>query len=193
MTGERQNPCGAESAPAARPVHAGPEPRPEPRPGSGRDGRGGRKAAPFWRTKTLADLTAHEWESLCDGCARCCLVKLEDVDTGEFHFTDVACTLLDAGACRCRAYSERDVLMPDCVRLTPEVVPTLGWLPASCAYRLVAEGQDLPSWHPLVTGDPDSVHAAGMSVRDRVSNHETNLTMDEIVERVVDWPNETRR
>src|SRR3712207_4608953 len=137
-------------------------------------------------------MTSAEWESLCDGCARCCLVKLEDVDTGEFRFTDVGCTLLDAGACRCRDYSERDVVMPDCVRLTPEVVPTLGWLPPSCAYRLIAEGRDLPSWHPLVTGDPDSVHTAGMSVRDRVFDHETNLTMDDIVERVVCWPNQTR-
>lgn len=193
MTCGRKGPRGPEAGPSAPPVDAGAELRPAGRSGSGQGRWGSPEPAPFWRTKTLADMTAEEWESLCDGCARCCLVKLEDVDTGEFHFTDVACTLLDAGACRCRAYSERDVRVPDCVRLTPGVVPTLGWLPASCAYRLVAEGQDLPSWHPLVTGDPDSVHAAGMSVRDRVSDHETNLTMEEIVERVVGWPNETRR
>lgn len=154
------------------------------------DGPSAVQMPPFWRTKTLPEMTSEEWESLCDGCARCCLVKLEDEDTGAFHFTDVACTLLDAGACRCREYADRDTLVPDCVRLTPEAVPTLGWLPASCAYRLVGEGRDLPSWHPLVSGDPASVHEAGVSVRGRVSAPEEDLTLDEIMERVVAWPNE---
>jgi uncharacterized cysteine cluster protein YcgN (CxxCxxCC family) len=135
-------------------------------------------------------MTGAEWESLCDGCARCCLVKLEDEDTGEIHFTDVGCTFLDAGACRCRAYEDRDARMPDCVRLTPEVVPTLAWLPSTCAYRLVAQGQDLPAWHPLVSGDPGSVHEAGISVRGRVSGPEESFTLEELMDQVVDWPAE---
>jgi uncharacterized cysteine cluster protein YcgN (CxxCxxCC family) len=131
-----------------------------------------------------------EWESLCDGCARCCLVKLEEEESGEIHFTDVACTFLDAGTCRCREYADRDKRMPDCVRLTPEVVPALAWLPPTCAYRLVAEGEDLPWWHPLVSGDPRTVHEAGISVRDRVSGPEESFTLDELIDRVVAWPDE---
>jgi hypothetical protein len=135
-------------------------------------------------------MSAGEWESLCDGCGRCCLVKLEDEDTGEFYYTDVACELLDAGSCRCRDYPRRQERIPDCVRLTPEAVGALAWLPSTCAYRLVASGRDLPAWHPLVTGDPDSVHRAGMSVRGRVAGLETEFALADLIDRVVDWPNE---
>ena len=145
---------------------------------------------PFWRTKALHEMTSVEWESLCDGCARCCLVKLEDEDTGEVAYTDVSCTLLDAGACRCRDYAERQARMPDCVGLTPNIVSGLGWLPSTCAYRHLAQGEDLPWWHPLVSGHPETVHAAGVSVRDRVAGPEEDFTLAELLNRVVDWPNE---
>lgn len=150
-------------------------------------------SAPFWRTKTLAQMSAREWESLCDGCARCCLVKLEDEDTGEVHYTDVGCTLLDAGACRCRDYRRRQSRVSDCVRLRPETVATLRWLPPTCAYRLVGEGSDLPAWHPLVSGDPDTVHAAGISVRGRVSGPEEEFTLAELLDHVVAWPGTSGR
>ena len=143
---------------------------------------------PFWRTKTLEEMSEAEWESLCDGCGRCCLVKLEDEDTGEIAYTDVACRLLDAGACRCRDYVGRQAVIADCVRLTPETVRRLRWLPPSCAYRRLAEGRDLLPWHPLVSGRPDSVHEAGISVRGRVSATEDEVSLPELVRRVVAWP-----
>ncbi len=120
---------------------------------------------PFWRTKTLEQMNRAEWESLCDGCARCCLLKLEDEDTGDVLLTRLACKLLDVGKCRCSNYENRFSLMPDCLEIDPERVRTLGWLPQSCAYRRVAEGRDLAWWHPLISGSPDTVHDAGISVR----------------------------
>lgn len=144
--------------------------------------------SPFWTVKSLETMTSEEWESLCDGCGRCCLVKLEDEDTGEVLYTDVGCTLLDDRACRCRDYPHRQAKVPDCVRLTPEAVRELSWLPRTCAYRLLAEGRDLYWWHPLVSGDPQTVHAAGVSVRDRVAGPEEDFTVRELLERLVDWP-----
>jgi uncharacterized protein len=125
---------------------------------------------PFWREKTLLEMTAAEWESLCDGCGRCCLVKLEDEDTGRIHFTDLSCTLLDTGTCRCGDYENRSERVADCVRLTPENVGTLDWLPKTCGYRLVATGRPLPWWHPLVSGDPQTVITAGISVKGKVTS-----------------------
>ena len=116
-----------------------------------------------------------EWESLCDGCARCCLEKLEDEDTGKIYFTHVSCKLLDAGLCACKDYANRSDQVPDCVRLTPENVRTLNWLPPSCGYKLVAEGRDLYWWHPLISGDPNTVHEAGVSVRGRVQGTENKI------------------
>jgi uncharacterized protein len=145
---------------------------------------------PFWRLKSLDALSSDEWESLCDGCGRCCLVKLEDEDTGDILYTDVGCTLLDAQACRCRDYPNRQAKVSDCVRLTPDAVRTLSWLPDTCGYRLVAEGRDLYWWHPLVSGDPETVHAAGISVRDRVAGPEEDFTIRELLERITDWPQE---
>ncbi|MBC8240268.1 MAG: YcgN family cysteine cluster protein [Alphaproteobacteria bacterium] len=121
----------------------------------------------FWQQKSLEQMSPEEWESLCDGCAKCCLHKLEDIDTGELAFTNVACGLLDIGGCRCRDYKRRSTLVPDCVTLTPRNVAELAWMPSTCAYRLLAEGKPLAHWHPLVSGDPDSVHRAGISVRGR--------------------------
>ena len=151
------------------------------------------ESQPFWKLKPLEEMTSAEWESLCDGCARCCLVKLEDEDTGDIHFTDVGCTLLDAKTCRCRDYHRRSSRVPDCVRLTPSVVRTLTWLPVTCAYRLVSEGKDLPDWHPLVSGSSDSVHAAGVSIRGRVYASEDDLAQDRWPDRIVLWPNRPPR
>ena len=140
---------------------------------------------PFWKNKPLSALNDQEWESLCDGCARCCLLKAEDEDTGEIHYTEVACRQLDLDACRCKNYGRRQKLVHDCVKLTPEKVATLEWLPVTCAYRLVAENKDLYWWHPLVSGDSDTVHSAGVSVRDRV------LPEDDVgdpLSHLVDWP-----
>jgi uncharacterized protein len=148
-------------------------------------------AEPFWRAKSLDAMSPAEWESLCDGCARCCLVKLEDEETGAIHHTDVGCTLLDDSACRCRDYDNRQGRVPDCLRLTPEAVRTLSWLPPTCAYRLLAEGRDLYWWHPLVSGDPATVHRAGISVRGRVAGPEEDFSLEELLDRVVDWPADT--
>ena len=142
----------------------------------------------FWQKKALEDMTQAEWEALCDGCGRCCLVKFEDEDTGAIAYTDVGCTLLDGGTCRCRDYENRQSKVADCVRLTPEAVRTLRWLPPTCAYRLLAEGKELPDWHPLNTGDPESVHRAGISIRGRLSASEDDLTIEELETRIVRWP-----
>ena len=122
----------------------------------------------FWKRKSLSEMTPEEWESLCDGCALCCLQKVEDEDTGEVLFTDIACRLLDTSTCRCTDYPARVKRVVDCLELAPDKPELYRWLPASCAYRLLAEGQDLPEWHPLKTGDPESVHEAGISARGRV-------------------------
>jgi len=145
---------------------------------------------PFWKTKTLAQMDAEEWESLCDGCGRCCLHKLRDEDTDEISFTNVACRLLDLTSCQCTKYATRRRYVPDCVRLTPQAVEEIDWLPPTCAYRLVAEGRDLPVWHPLRTGDPNSVHEAGVSVRGRaISEREAGP----LEHHLVDWPGRTVR
>ena len=141
--------------------------------------------APYWRTKSLEEMTRAEWEALCDGCARCCLIKLEDEETGEVAYTDIACRLLDIGTCRCTRYRRRLRLVPQCVELTPEEVRKLDWLPSTCAYRLVAEGRDLAWWHPLVSGDPETVHKAGISVRGRVVPERRG---DDPEDRIVTWP-----
>jgi uncharacterized cysteine cluster protein YcgN (CxxCxxCC family) len=119
----------------------------------------------FWKQKKLHELTEREWESVCDGCGRCCLHKLEDSDTGQLHFTRIACKLLDVDTCRCSNYPDRFSFVPDCISLKHDLYNTLKWLPSSCAYRLLAEGKDLPDWHPLVSGEQVSVETAGISIR----------------------------
>ncbi|MBN9060898.1 MAG: hypothetical protein BGP06_16065 [Rhizobiales bacterium 65-9] len=153
--------------------------------------RASAKARPFWLDKTLEDMTEQEWESLCDGCARCCLIKLEDEDTGKILHTDIGCKLLDGETCRCKDYPRRSTRVPDCVTLTPEAVRALTWLPPTCAYRLVAEGKDLFDWHPLKTGDSGSVHRAGVSVKGRVHCSEKELPVARWHERIKRWPNMT--
>jgi uncharacterized cysteine cluster protein YcgN (CxxCxxCC family) len=120
---------------------------------------------PFWETKRLAQMSREEWESLCDGCGKCCIHKLEDAETGDLYPTNVACRLLDGHTGRCRDYRHRHAYVPDCVRLTPAKLRRMDWLPLTCAYRLIDEGKPLPEWHYLVCGDREAVHRAGQSVR----------------------------
>jgi uncharacterized cysteine cluster protein YcgN (CxxCxxCC family) len=143
-------------------------------------------ALPFWKRKSFEEMTREEWESLCDGCARCCLYKLQDEDTGEIYYTNVVCRLLDVYRCRCTAYNDRSKLMPTCLVLTPDLVRQLRWMPKTCAYRLVAEGKDLEWWHPLVSGDPNTVHEAGISVRWRTLA-EKDVDMENLEDYIVDW------
>ena len=147
-------------------------------------------APPFWKTVPLDRMSGEQWESLCDGCGRCCLHKLRDEDTDELAFTNVSCRLLDTDTCRCSRYATRHEWVPDCVSLTPADLATIDWLPPTCAYRMVAEGRELAWWHPLVSGDPGTVHAAGVSVR--------GLAVDErragpLEDYVVDWPGQVPR
>lgn len=121
----------------------------------------------FWKRKSLAELSQQEWESLCDGCALCCMHKLEDEDTGDIFYTDVACRLLDTETCRCTDYASRARRVADCLVLSVDRPEAFRWLPASCAYRRLADGKDLPEWHPLITGRPGSVHDAGVSMLGR--------------------------
>ena len=143
---------------------------------------------PFWRRKTMSEMTPAEWESLCDGCGRCCLNKLIEEGTNDTLFTNISCKLLDCAACRCIDYSHRHARVRDCVRLTPRNVRRLKWLPPTCGYRLVAEGKDLAWWHPLVSGDPETVHQAGISVRGRVAASETDVPDEKLPDHIVSWP-----
>lgn len=148
---------------------------------------------PFWQRKTLAQMTRAEWESLCDGCGRCCLNKLEYEDTGEIAYTDVGCELLDGYTCRCRDYKHRNARVENCDRLNADNISKLNWLPSTCAYRLIDAGRDLYWWHPLVSGDADSVHFAGISVRGRVGMFEHEMGEAELEDRIVDWPTKIPR
>jgi hypothetical protein len=143
---------------------------------------------PFWRRKSLKEMTNSEWESLCDGCGKCCLNKLEEEDTDRIFYTSVGCRLLDRQSCRCGDYKHRLELVNDCVRLTPRNLKTINWLPPSCAYVLVAEGRDLYWWHPLVSGDPETVHAAGVSVRGRINASEADVPDKDLEDYIVSWP-----
>ena len=141
---------------------------------------------PFWRRKRLAQMTRDEWESLCDGCGKCCLHKLEDADTGEIAMTDVTCGYLDLEACQCRDYANRQTNVPDCVKLTRANLPKLKWLPETCAYRLIYQGNDLPEWHQLVCGNREEVHRAGQSVRGAAVSE---VEVEDIERHVTNWLN----
>ncbi len=139
---------------------------------------------PFWKTTHYRDMSTEQWESLCDGCGRCCLFRLEDEHSGCRFYTNVCCNLLDVRQCRCTDYPNRSTRVPECITLTPEQLDTPDWLPVTCAYRLIANGEDLRWWHPLVSGDPSSVVEAGISVKARVI-HERDA--DELEHHIIEW------
>lgn len=139
----------------------------------------------FWETKSLQEMTEAEWESLCDGCGKCCLHKLQDAEDDSIHVTNVACRFLDHQTIRCSRYSERHRFVPNCVKVTRSMGAALHWMPSTCAYRLLQEGKPLPSWHPLITGDPDSTVAQGQSIKGRfVDEREAGDFEDHLVT----WP-----
>ncbi len=140
----------------------------------------------FWEQKSLAEMSDAEWESLCDGCARCCLHKLEDEDTGEVYYTGVRCRYLVEESCRCSDYPRRSELVPNCIDLKRHDVAALHWLPATCAYRLLSEGKPLYDWHPLVSGSRDTVHEAGVSIRGRAVSDEF-VHPDGYDEHIIQW------
>jgi uncharacterized cysteine cluster protein YcgN (CxxCxxCC family) len=142
--------------------------------------------ARFWEEKSLREMSTQEWESLCDGCAKCCLHKLEDEDTGDVYYTKVRCRYLLEDSCRCSDYERRSVLVPHCIKLSAEDLSDYHWLPATCAYRLLAEGQPLAAWHPLVSGSKESVHEAGISIRGRAISDEF-VHPDGYDEHIVHW------
>lgn len=140
---------------------------------------------PFWQAKSLQDMNQMEWESLCDGCGKCCLNKLQYDGEDEIYYTNVACRLLDLKSCRCTHYTTRQKYVSDCISLSLETVYQLHWLPSTCAYRLLTEGKELPDWHPLITGDLESVHNAGMSVRYRAISEKKVRKLEY---HIVTWP-----
>ena len=146
-------------------------------------------AEPFWKVKSLDEMTPAEWESLCDGCGKCCLIQLEDEDSGARFKTDIACRLYDCEQGGCSDYADRKRHVPDCVILTPDTVRTLDWMPRTCAYRLIADGKDLFDWHPLVSGNPNSTHEAGMSIRGQVRSEDSFEPID-WDKHIVEWPGE---
>jgi len=138
----------------------------------------------FWKTKTLAEMTTEEWESLCDNCGKCCLNKLEDEDSGDIYFTSVVCNLIDLDTCRCTRYAERTRLIPECIDLKQHDFAEYNWLPATCAYRLLVDGKELPSWHPLITGDPESVKEAGVSISSYAMKESE---VEDLEDHIIEW------
>lgn len=151
-----------------------------------RDQSGLQKRDEFWITHKLEEMTTEQWEALCDGCGKCCLNKLEDWDTGEIHFTNIACTLFDGESCQCKDYSDRFATVPDCIKLKPQDIANYHWLPSTCAYRLLQEDKPLADWHPLISGSPDTVHSAGISVRGKTIP-EDGLSPEDYEDHLVDW------
>ena len=139
---------------------------------------------PFWKAKSLKDMSLDEWESLCDGCAKCCLNKLEDVDSGEIAYTNVSCRFLDLETCRCVDYQARTLAAPDCVELLPRNISDLKWMPSTCSYRLLNEGKDLPPWHYLICGDRETVHRLQKSVKGRIVSERDAGDLEDYI---VDW------
>lgn len=140
----------------------------------------------FWKHKSFEEMTREEWESLCDGCAKCCLIKFRDPKTQAVRFTNVVCRYLNLETCQCTDYPRRHDNVPECILLTPEIARHADWLPKTCAYRLIADGQDLPWWHPLKTGDPDSARRAGRTVLRKVVS-EAEVDEADLEDMVVNW------
>lgn len=140
----------------------------------------------FWESKRLEDMSQTEWEALCDGCAKCCLIKLEDEDSGEIAYTRLHCKLLDGSTCRCSDYENRKAKVPDCVILTPQSVAEIKWMPDTCAYRLIHEGKPLHNWHPLISGDPMQIHRDGHSVIGQTVS-EDDVFEEDAVDWIFDW------
>jgi uncharacterized cysteine cluster protein YcgN (CxxCxxCC family) len=140
----------------------------------------------FWQTKTLKEMDSKEWEALCDGCAKCCLVKLEEHDSGEIFHTNVTCELLDIKTCKCSNYEGRHSVVNDCINLDQDNIQTLGWLPKSCSYRLIADGKGLPDWHYLVSGSSQTVHSYGASLQGWVVS-ELDVSDDDIEDHIIRW------
>lgn len=144
-----------------------------------------KSTTPFWRNKSIQELSLEEWESLCDGCAKCCLQKLEDEETREIYFTNIVCDLLDREHCRCTHYQERSTLVPNCITLKPADLEDPYWLPPSCAYRLLAEGKDLPDWHPLLSGgDTQKMKLGGHTIHGKVV---PEAEADDWEHHLIDW------
>ena len=142
--------------------------------------------AEFWQTKTLKEMTQQEWESLCDGCAKCCLVKLEDYDTAEIYHTNVACKLLSIDSCRCSDYAARQTIVDDCVKLDPENIKSIQWLPDSCSYKLIDQGKPLPDWHHLLTGNRNTVHQVAASIK-QFAVSELEVKDSDIEDHIIQW------
>ena len=140
----------------------------------------------FWETKTLQEMSKGEWESLCDGCGRCCLVKLQDDEDDQVYYTNVVCDLFVEDTCRCSHYSERHERVPDCIRFDAAAVTELGWLPTSCAYRRLSEGRGLADWHPLISGTKQTVHDASISIKGQVIPS-GQVDPDDLEEFIVRW------
>jgi uncharacterized cysteine cluster protein YcgN (CxxCxxCC family) len=143
----------------------------------------------FWKTKKLAEMNSEEWESLCDNCGKCCLHKLEDEDTGDIYFTSVACKLIDLATCRCTRYAERTQLIPECLDIKHLDIAHYHWLPATCAYRLLNEGEELPSWHPLLTGSIDSVENTNVSIKSFAIKEADVDDIDDLEDYIIEWLN----
>lgn len=140
----------------------------------------------FWETKKLHEMTTEEWESLCDNCGKCCLIKLQDEDTDEIHFTNVVCNLSDLETCRCTDYANRCTRVPECVDLKQHDFKEFNWMPSTCAYRLLVDGKPLPDWHPLISGTQESVKNAGIAIS-HFAIKEEDIGDDDITDYVIEW------
>ena len=147
------------------------------------------KIKKFWLEKKLHDLNHDEWESLCDNCGKCCVIKLQNEENNELFYTNVSCKLLNIENCKCTNYENRKKIVPDCVKLTPNNLSQLNWMPATCAYKLVNEGKDLPNWHPLNQGPDSSTISDEHSVARKVFS-ENEINMDKITDYIYDWDEE---
>ena len=141
----------------------------------------------WWDEKHLSEMSRSEWEQICDHCGKCCLHKLEDETDNTVYYTDIACYLVNKDSCYCGDYENRRTLVPECVQLSVDNLDQINWMPPSCSYRLLKQGQALPSWHHLITGDKESIHRCGKSIKARYVS-ETEVEEDEFEEHVVEWP-----